>query len=81
VVDQNHAAVTGVVGEVRTDAPQLGIRLSAAQMEATPLLNRRITYFLLGTFAGAALLMARNAVKLFAPWSDREWKSRWYNRC
>ena len=36
--------VTGAVGEVRTDGPQLGDRLDAQQMEETPLLNRRITY-------------------------------------
>lgn len=36
-------SVTGVVGEVRTDQPQLGTWLSTRQMEETPLLNRRIT--------------------------------------
>jgi hypothetical protein len=36
--------VTGSAGEVRTDEPQLGDTLTAAQMQATPLLNRRITY-------------------------------------
>ena len=36
--------VTGAAGEVRTDEPQLGVRLTASQMQATPLLNRRITY-------------------------------------
>jgi hypothetical protein len=36
--------VTGAVGEVRADGPQLGDRLDAEQMEETPLLNRRITY-------------------------------------
>ncbi len=36
--------VTGAVGEVRTDAPQLGDRLSAAQIEETPLPNRRLTF-------------------------------------
>lgn len=36
--------VTGAVGEVRTDTPQLGDRLGALQMEKTPLPNRRITY-------------------------------------
>ncbi|HEX4038133.1 MAG TPA: carboxypeptidase regulatory-like domain-containing protein [Acidobacteriaceae bacterium] len=36
--------VTGAAGEVRTDEPQLGDRLTAAQMQATPLPNRRITY-------------------------------------
>jgi hypothetical protein len=41
---QTKIGVTGVAGEVRTDEPQLGDRLSATQMEQTPLLNRRITY-------------------------------------
>jgi hypothetical protein len=41
---QTHISVTGVAGEVRTDQPQLGIRLSSTEMEATPLLSRRITY-------------------------------------
>jgi len=36
--------VTGVVGEVLADSPQLGDHLSAQQMEETPLLNRRITF-------------------------------------
>jgi hypothetical protein len=36
--------VTGAADEVRTDEPQLGDSLSAGQMQATPLLNRRITY-------------------------------------
>jgi hypothetical protein len=36
--------VTGTVGEVRTDEPQLGTLLSEAQIDETPLLNRRITY-------------------------------------
>ncbi len=36
--------VTGAAGEVRTDEPQLGDRLTASQMQATPLPNRRITY-------------------------------------
>src|SRR5215813_543400 len=36
--------VTGVVGEVLTDEPQLGERIDAKQAEETPLLNRRITY-------------------------------------
>ena len=40
---QEEVTVTGVVGEVRTDQPQLGDRLSAQQMEETPLLNRKIT--------------------------------------
>jgi hypothetical protein len=41
---QSQITVTGVVGEVRADQPQLGVHLSAAQMEDTPLLNRKITY-------------------------------------
>jgi hypothetical protein len=41
---QTHVSVTGVVGEVRLDQPQLGTRLSAIQMEETPLASRRITY-------------------------------------
>lgn len=36
--------VTGAAGEVRTDEPQLGDSLSAEQIRAMPLLNRRITY-------------------------------------
>ncbi|HVO98585.1 MAG TPA: TonB-dependent receptor [Bryobacteraceae bacterium] len=41
---QTQVTVTGVVGEVRTDGPQLGNRLGAELMEETPLLTRRITY-------------------------------------
>jgi len=36
--------VTGVVGDVRADEPQLGDRLTASQAQAMPLPNRRITY-------------------------------------
>ena len=36
--------VTGVVGEVPTDEPQLGERIDAKQAQEIPLLNRRITY-------------------------------------
>jgi len=36
--------VTGMVGEVPTDEPQLGERIDARQAQETPLLNRRITY-------------------------------------
>jgi carboxypeptidase family protein/TonB-dependent receptor-like protein len=36
--------VTGVVGGVRTDEPQLGERISTRLAEETPLLNRRISY-------------------------------------
>ena len=35
---------TGTAADVRTDEPQLGTRLTAAQIEETPLYNRRITY-------------------------------------
>jgi len=35
--------VTGAVGEVRADQPQLGDRLDARQIEATPLLGNQIT--------------------------------------
>jgi Carboxypeptidase regulatory-like domain/TonB dependent receptor len=41
---QMKVTVTGVVGEVRTDGPQIGDRLDSRQMEETPLLSRRITY-------------------------------------
>lgn len=37
--------VTGIAGEVRTDAPQLGDRIAGQQLAETPMLNRRITYF------------------------------------
>lgn len=36
--------VTGVSGEIRTDAPQLGDRIAGRQLEETPMLDRRITY-------------------------------------
>jgi Carboxypeptidase regulatory-like domain len=36
--------VTGEAGEVRTDEPQLGDRLTPDQMQSMPLLNRRITW-------------------------------------
>lgn len=36
--------VTGQAGEVRTDEPQLGDRLTPEQMQNMPLLNRRITW-------------------------------------
>lgn len=42
--EQSEVVVTGAVGEVRTDEPQLGDHLSLQQMQDTPLLNRRITY-------------------------------------
>ena len=41
---QTQVTVTGVMGEVRADQPQLGDILSALQIENTPLLNRRITF-------------------------------------
>ena len=41
---QAQVTVTGVAGEVRADEPQLGVHLSEAQMEETPLPNRRISY-------------------------------------
>jgi hypothetical protein len=37
-------AVTGTVGEIRTDQPQLGDLLQSKQIVDMPLLNRRITY-------------------------------------
>jgi hypothetical protein len=41
---ETKVTVTGAAGEVRTDEPQLGDRLSAFQMEETPLPDRKITY-------------------------------------
>src|ERR1039457_7247375 len=41
---QSQVTVTGAVGEVRTDQPQLGQLLDTHQMDATPLLGNRITY-------------------------------------
>jgi Carboxypeptidase regulatory-like domain len=41
---KTEVTVTGTVGEVRSDEPQLGIHISAAQAQETPLYNRRITY-------------------------------------
>jgi hypothetical protein len=40
---QTQMTVTGVAGEVRTDEPQLGVHIDAAQAEEVPLLNRRVT--------------------------------------
>ena len=40
---QTQVTVTGVAGEVRTDEPQLGVRIDAAQAEEIPLFNRRLT--------------------------------------
>jgi hypothetical protein len=41
---QAQVTVTGVAGEVRTDGPQLGDRLSAAQIEATPLPGNKVSF-------------------------------------
>ncbi len=41
---QTQVTVTGVAGQVRTDAPQLGTLLDAFQVEQTPLLSRRVTF-------------------------------------
>ncbi|HTS13277.1 MAG TPA: TonB-dependent receptor [Candidatus Limnocylindrales bacterium] len=41
---QTAVTVTGVVGEVRADEPQLGDLLTEQHMQETPLLNSRITY-------------------------------------
>jgi carboxypeptidase family protein len=41
---QSEVTVTGVVGEIRTDQPQLGTHLDACQIEETPLLNRKVSY-------------------------------------
>ncbi len=41
---QTHVTVTGVVGEVRTDEPQLGDYLSSQTIEEMPLPNRRLTW-------------------------------------
>jgi hypothetical protein len=41
---KTQVTVTGATGEVRTDQPQLGVHLTSAQMEETPLPNRKITY-------------------------------------
>ncbi len=41
---ENQITVTGVVGEVRADAPQLGTHLEAALIQETPVLNRKITW-------------------------------------
>jgi hypothetical protein len=41
---QTEVTVFGAAGEVRLDQPQLGLRLTSTQMEATPLPNRRITF-------------------------------------
>lgn len=41
---RTEVVVTGAAGEVRTDEPQLGDRLTAEQAQAMPLPNRRITF-------------------------------------
>ncbi len=41
--EQTLITVTGAVGEVRTDAPQIGTRLGEQQIGETPLLSRRIS--------------------------------------
>jgi hypothetical protein len=41
---QTKVTVTGEAGGVRADGPELGATLGAPQVEATPLINRRITY-------------------------------------
>ena len=42
--EKTEITVTGVVGGVRADLPQIGDRLGFLQMQETPLLNRRITF-------------------------------------
>ena len=41
---RTQVTVTGIAGEVRTDAPQLANRIVGRQLEETPMLDRRITY-------------------------------------
>jgi hypothetical protein len=41
---QARITVTGIAGEVRTDQPQLGVRLGSTQMQDTPLPGSRITF-------------------------------------
>jgi hypothetical protein len=41
---QTQVTVTGAVSEPRTDEPQLGIHLDAAQIQDTPLYGRKLTY-------------------------------------
>ncbi len=41
---RTQVTVTGVPGEIRTDAPQLGDRIAGRQLQETPMLDRRITY-------------------------------------
>jgi hypothetical protein len=42
--NRSQITVTGIQGEVRTDGPQLGNRITGRQLEETPTLNRRITF-------------------------------------
>jgi hypothetical protein len=42
--EKTEITVTGTVGAVRSDMPQLGDRLGTFQINETPLLNNRITY-------------------------------------
>lgn len=42
---KTEVTVTGVAGEIRTDAPQLADRIVGRQLEETPLPARKITYF------------------------------------
>ncbi|HLJ49285.1 MAG TPA: TonB-dependent receptor [Bryobacteraceae bacterium] len=42
--EKAQVTVTGVVGEVRTDEPQLGDLLTATQAQEMPLPNRRVSY-------------------------------------
>jgi hypothetical protein len=44
---QAEITVSSVLGEVRTDSPQLGNLLDARLVEATPLINNRVTYLTL----------------------------------
>lgn len=41
---KTQVVVTGAVGDVRTDEPQLGIHISEAEAQEIPLYNQRITY-------------------------------------
>jgi hypothetical protein len=41
---KTHLVVTGTVGQIRTDEPQLGDLIELKQIEQMPLLNNRITY-------------------------------------
>jgi hypothetical protein len=41
---QTKITINGTAGDVRADQPQLGVQLNEKQVEATPVLNRRMTY-------------------------------------